>query len=1317
MLLIHCGSSVMRFLSKNFRSFFTLLAALVLAATFSAKAQNLFEADWSIYYSGNNIYQFTPGGVQSTFAPHVFQAVGLAFDSSSNLFVANGVVGTITKITPDGTQSTFAAGLSYPFGLAFNTAGNLFEADLGSGNIYQFTAGGAQTTFASGLNRPCALAIDSAGNLFESDQGSGNIYKFTPNGNQSTFASGFIEPNGLAFNKTGDLFLADEDGGKIYKFTPDGTQSTFASGLSLPSGLAIDDAGNVFVGAGGDDKIYEFTPDGTPSVFATGLNFPNGLAFQRSPGTLTPRILRVPADYPTIQWAINEASYFVADTVLVTNGTYFENLSFNGKTVTVKSVNGPQSTIIDGSHAGPVVNFSNGEGAGSVIEGFTIQNGYSSLGSGMTVLDSSPIIIGNIFQNNAEVGGYYGAAIGGNNASPIIEQNLFQNNTADSQFLSGVVSFVNGSSPLIADNVFANNPCLAINVVIPYGYNPIVINNTIVNNNEGISANAGVFYNNILVNNGVGVGSAGATWQNNLVYGGQTLYSGQDLTGTNGNISADPWFACQPDGDFHLLAGSPCIDAGTNVAQLPAVDFDGNPRILAGNSNNPPVVDMGAYEFNPSNPPVPCMFINCQADIVTNTAPGQNYVVVTFPSPTDATPIATVVCSPPSGSAFPGGTNIVTCLATYGTNSATCSFNIIVIVAPSIIQQPQNITVSAGQSFTLSVGVAGTLPVGYQWLFQGNGISGATNSTLSVTNAQAVNDGVYSAYIYNLAGSTNSSLARVRVLPAKPTIVSNPKSGNVLAGSNVVLNVTATGSQPLYFQWFCNNKRIPNANTAQLILANVQFVNTGSYQVAVSNAVGVTTSLAARLVVRPSAPCFDIQPASTSVLFDSTATLTSLAAGTQPIRYQWYFHGRPLRNQTNAQLVLSNATPNLAGNYFVTAENIYGKTESVTAQLTVNVPPQPVHPLANQIVEAGRDVALVFSANGSSPMSYSWQFNGIPIIGTNSILNITNIPIEWTGYYQVTASNAYGSTSSVARVSVVAPPSRLMAWGDNSGGQLNVPAGLTNIVGVAGGDFDTVAIRANGTLAAWGANDEGQTNLPHHLHPIAFVAAGASHILALDLNGSIIAWGNNTSGQCTIPAAATNQPLTLAAGDAHSLALLANGTVVVWGDNTYGQTNLPDVLTPEYGIPWWDIYWPNPNWIPASAIAAGRIHNLAVLNNGTVVGWGDNSFGQINIPPGLTNAIAVAGGYLHSVALRDDGTVVAWGDDTYGQTDVPAGLTNVVAIAAGDFHTLARLANGSVVGWGDDLYGQIDIPASVTNAVGIAAGYYHSLALVSPSAR
>src|SRR6516162_2930207 len=108
--------------------------------------------------------------------------------------------------------------------------------------------------------------------------------------------------------------------------------------------------------------------------------------------------LLVPADYSTIQSAINAAS--AGDTVLVSPGTYYENLDFKGKAITVASAAGSQATIIDGSHAGSVVNFSNGEGPDSIIEGFTLQNGSAIWGSGVSVVFAAPTIVSNIIQNN-----------------------------------------------------------------------------------------------------------------------------------------------------------------------------------------------------------------------------------------------------------------------------------------------------------------------------------------------------------------------------------------------------------------------------------------------------------------------------------------------------------------------------------------------------------------------------------------------------------------------------------------------------------------------------------------------------------------------------------------------------------------------------------------------------------------------------------------------------------------------------------------------------------------------------------------------------
>ncbi len=55
----------------------------------------------------------------------------------------------------------------------------------------------------------------------------------------------------------------------------------------------------------------------------------------------------------------------------------------------------------------------------------------------------------------------------------------------------------------------------------------------------------------------------------------------------------------------------------------------------------------------------------------------------------------------------------------------------------------------------------------------------------------------------------------------------------------------------------------------------------------------------------------------------------------------------------------------------------------------------------------------------------------------------------------------------------------------------------------------------------------------------------------------------------------------------------------------------------------------------------------------------------------LSNVIAIAAGVNHSLALKNDGTVVGWGDNYYGQTSVSAGASNVVAIAAGAYQSLA----------------------------------------------
>ena len=96
-----------------------------------------------------------------------------------------------------------------------------------------------------------------------------------------------------------------------------------------------------------------------------------------------------------------------------------------------------------------------------------------------------------------------------------------------------------------------------------------------------------------------------------------------------------------------------------------------------------------------------------------------------------------------------------------------------------------------------------------------------------------------------------------------------------------------------------------------------------------------------------------------------------------------------------------------------------------------------------------------------------------------------------------------------------------------------------------------------------------------------------------------------------------------------------------------------------------------------AAIAAGGFHSLIRKNDGTVVAWGDHSWGQRTVPNGLSNVVAIAAG-TNSLALTAEGW---WWRGARGM--VPTGLNGVVAIAAG-FSQSGADADGRVVAWGEN---------------------------------
>ena len=270
-------------------------------------------------------------------------------------------------------------------------------------------------------------------------------------------------------------------------------------------------------------------------------------------------------------------------------------------------------------------------------------------------------------------------------------------------------------------------------------------------------------------------------------------------------------------------------------------------------------------------------------------------------------------------------------------------------------------------------------------------------------------------------------------------------------------------------------------------------------------------------------------------------------------------------------------------------------------------------------------------------------------------------------------------------------------------GQSEVPGNLTNAVQVAGGEWHSLALKADGTLEGWGDNGAHELVIPDYSNYVA-IACGAHFSLALQSSGTVVAsLGDDSFGQTEVPDGLTNI-VAIACGYYHGVALQSDGTVVAWGANgpmgeiDFGQTIVPDGVT------------------NVVAIAAGGYHTLALEANGTLAEWGDQT--TAGIPPGLSNVVAIATGAEHNIALLASGYVVAWGINTYGQTDIPVGLSNVVAIAAGGWHTLALKTNGTVVAWGAGVgsnanvdFNQTVVPVGLSNVVQVTGGLYNSLAL------
>ncbi len=302
---------------------------------------------------------------------------------------------------------------------------------------------------------------------------------------------------------------------------------------------------------------------------------------------------------------------------------------------------------------------------------------------------------------------------------------------------------------------------------------------------------------------------------------------------------------------------------------------------------------------------------------------------------------------------------------------------------------------------------------------------------------------------------------------------------------------------------------------------------------------------------------------------------------------------------------------------------------------------------------------------------------------TNSIGGlISTLPY----HYRLVVSNALGIVRGYDQIF---GQGQVVAWGDGSSGDTNVPPGLTNAVAVAGGEYLSVALKADGTVVAWGSNLNGETDVPAGLSNVVAIAAANGYGLALKADGTVTGWGELGNSVRTAYYAGLSNVVAISLGSWDNAAALTRAGQVLLYDLTLTNSsatssNAVAITSGFYfnegvsndgsifQIPAYTNTVP-PTWTNIVALStAVNNHMVGLQGDGTILDWTNFSFSSYaSVPPPGTNFEAVAASGDCGMALDFSGSVHVWGGNP-AETNLPAGLTNVFAIAAGNSHSLAH---------------------------------------------
>jgi uncharacterized protein (TIGR02597 family) len=877
------------------------------------------------------------------------QPEGIVINAAGTLlYIADTLNHTIRTLTPGGTVTLFAGAptspgmvnatgvnalFNTPQGLAIDGSGNLYVADTGNQLIRMVTSGAVVSTFAgvsgtvgssdgaSGSAKfwdPTGVAVDSANNVYVADSFNNTIRKIasatvtTPVGSVGNMGSAdgssttarFWQPQGLAVDASGNVYVADSGNGTIRKIVGT-TVSTIAGAASIgsanatgatarffsPSAVAIDSSGNAYVADTQNHTIRIVTSAGVASTLA-GTAGVSGTSDGNGGSALFNSPQGIARD--------SSGNLYVADTA-----NHAIRKVTSGGTVTLFAGTIGTSGSIDGTGAAAQFNNPHGvavDGSGNVYVADTGNHTVRMITSGGVVTTLAGVAMNfgtsdgtgaNVGTNGARFNGPSGVAVDG--AGNVYVADTY-NHTIRRISSTGVVSTLAGLGGSYGSTDGLNG---AARFNLPEGV--------------AVDASGNVFVLDSGNHTVRKVTALGTNWVVTTVAGTANTPGSADGVG-----NAARFF--NPIGISVNAAGTVAIaDLGNNTIRT-AINAFGNPPTITAQPQSQTIKQGQTASFSVTA-------------TSTNAMSYQWYF--NGGAIANATTSSYSKANAQAADAGSYSVNVSNAGGTTPSAAATLTVN----VPAAITSNPTSQTVNAGNNASFSVTASGTAPLSYQWYFGASPISGATTSTLSVTNAQAANIGTYSVVVTNVAGNATSGNATLTVNPTAPSITAQPQSIAVNQSASATFSVSATGSTPLSYRWLLNGGVIGGATDSIYSIANTQSSNAGSYAVIVTNNYGAVTSSVATLTM-VIAPVIATQPQSQMTWVGSNVVFNvTLSQGTN-VFYQWQQNGTAIPGATLASYSISPVQWSSAGSYLVVVTNGAGSATSSTATLVVQQVPQ-----------------------------------------------------------------------------------------------------------------------------------------------------------------------------------------------------------------------------------------------------------------------------------------------------------------------------------------------------------------------------------------